>query len=184
MDGIQTSSRSRIRRGGVLLELLLAIALFAAAASFTLSSLRAALDSVARAERRARAYDAAASRLAELDAGLIAVGDLGDDLEVDADLLVSVEVEPSPASRSWIRAAISKRNVSGRVGWGVMLAEKCERPASPTATSVCRPAIVAVDRSTSGGEAGHRAAGPSSTDSATMRPSMATRCCQRSPGHV
>jgi type II secretory pathway pseudopilin PulG len=98
MDGIQTSSRSRIRRGGVLLELLLAIALFAAAASFTLSSLRAALDSVARAERRARAYDAAASRLAELDAGLIAVGDLGDDLEVDADLLVSVEVEPSPAS--------------------------------------------------------------------------------------
>ena len=98
MDGIQTSSRSRIRRGGVLLDLLLAIALFAAAASFTLSSLRAALDSVARAERRARAYDAAASRLAELDAGLIAVGDLGDDLEVDADLLVSVEVEPSPAS--------------------------------------------------------------------------------------
>ncbi len=98
MDGIRTSSRSRIRRGGVLLELLLAIALFAAAASFTLSSLRAALDSVARAERRARAYDAAASRLAELDAGLIAVGDLGDDLEVDADLLVSVEVEPSPAS--------------------------------------------------------------------------------------
>ncbi len=98
MDGIRTSSRSRIRRGGVLLELLLAIALFAAAASFTLSSLRAALDSVARAERRARAYDAAASRMAELDAGLIAVGDLGDDLEVDADLLVSVEVEPSPAS--------------------------------------------------------------------------------------
>ena len=26
------------------------------------------------------------------------MGDLGDDLEVDADLLVSVEVEPSPAS--------------------------------------------------------------------------------------
>lgn len=113
MDGIRTSSRSRIRRGGVLLELLLAIALFAAAASFTLSSLRAALDSVARAERRARAYDAAASRLAELDAGLIAVGDLGDDLEVDADLLVSVEVEPSPASDLVrARAVVRDRSVS------------------------------------------------------------------------
>lgn len=114
MDGIRTASRSRIRRGGgVLLELLLAIALFAAAASFTLSSLRAALDSVARAERRARAYDAAASRLAELDAGLVAVGDLGDDLEVDADLLVSVEVEPSPGSDLVrARAVVRDRSLS------------------------------------------------------------------------
>jgi type II secretory pathway pseudopilin PulG len=114
MDGIRTASRSRIRRGGgVLLELLLAIALFAAAASFTLSSLRAALDSVARAERRARAYDAAASRLAELDAGLIAVGDLGEDLEVDGDLLVAVEVEPSPASDLVrARAVVRDRSVS------------------------------------------------------------------------
>lgn len=113
MDGIRTASRSRIRRGGVLLELLLAIALFAAAASFTLSSLRGALDSVARAERRARAYDAAASRLAELDAGLVAVGDLGDDLEVDADFLVSVEVEPSPGSDLVrARAVVRDRSLS------------------------------------------------------------------------
>jgi type II secretory pathway component PulJ len=123
MDGIRTASRSRIRRGGgVLLELLLAIALFAAAASFTLSSLRAALDSVARAERRARAYDAAASRLAELDAGLIAVGDLGEDLEVDGDLLVAVEVEPSPAS-DLVRARAVVRDRSLPAGEAPVITE-------------------------------------------------------------
>jgi type II secretory pathway pseudopilin PulG len=64
-------------RGAVLLELLLSIAIFAAAATFTLSALGSALDGVRRAELRARAADLAESRLAELEAGLVAIGDLG-----------------------------------------------------------------------------------------------------------
>ncbi|MFM1821876.1 MAG: hypothetical protein RI967_142 [Planctomycetota bacterium] len=67
----------RPRAGGILLELLLAIAIFAAAATFTLGAMRDALDGVRRAELRARALDLAATRLAEVDAGLLSIGDLG-----------------------------------------------------------------------------------------------------------
>lgn len=67
----------RPRAGGILLELLLAIAIFAAAATFTLGAMRDALDGVRRAELRARAIDLAATRLAEIDAGLLSIGDLG-----------------------------------------------------------------------------------------------------------
>ena len=109
MAGITPRTRARGHRsGGVMLELLLAIALFVMAASFTLSSLRSALDSMRRAELRARAYDAAASRLAELDAGLIAVSDLGEALAVDGDLAVTVEIEPSPGS-TLVRARATVR---------------------------------------------------------------------------
>ena len=52
----------RPRAGGILLELLLAIAIFAAAATFTLGAMRDALDGVRRAELRARAIDLAATR--------------------------------------------------------------------------------------------------------------------------
>lgn len=68
----------RSRAGGILLELLIAIAMFAAAATLTLGAMRDALDGVRRAELRARAMDLAATRLAEVDAGLIPIGDLGD----------------------------------------------------------------------------------------------------------
>ncbi|RLS96729.1 MAG: hypothetical protein DWI12_01475 [Planctomycetota bacterium] len=66
----------RARRGGILLELLLAIAMFAGAATFTMSALRSALDGVRRAELRARACDLAASKLAQLDAGLVSASEL------------------------------------------------------------------------------------------------------------
>ena len=101
-------------RGGILLELLLAIALFATAASFTLSAMRNALDSIRRAELRARAFDLAASRLAELDAGLVSVGDLGNDKGAadTGDLSVEVEVVPSPTS-SLARARATVRDRSG-----------------------------------------------------------------------
>ncbi len=99
----------RARRGGILLELLLAIAMFAGAATFTMSALRSALDGVRRAELRARACDLAASKLAQLDAGLVSASELSgsssasnessstpsagaDDLSVEVVLLPSASV--------------------------------------------------------------------------------------------
>jgi type II secretory pathway component PulJ len=111
------SGVSSWRRGGILLELLLAIALFATAASFTLSAMRNALDSIRRAELRARAFDLAASRLAELDAGLVSVGDLGNDKSSadTGDLSVEIEVVPTPTS-SLARARATVRDRSGGRG--------------------------------------------------------------------
>lgn len=95
MDGIRYSTAARRRAaGGILLELLLSIGLFAVAAAFTLSAMRTAVDSIGRVELRARAFDLAASRLAELDAGLIAAGDLGEASEPVDGLVVSVEIVP------------------------------------------------------------------------------------------
>ena len=100
MDGRPPSSRARVRRGGgVLLELLLAIAMFAAAAAFTTSAMRSAIDGVRRAELRARAFDLAATRLAELDAGLVASGDLGDDRPRADGLAVRLEFLPGEGGR-------------------------------------------------------------------------------------
>lgn len=111
MDGTKPRPSARVRRGGgILLELLLAIALFATAASFTLSAMRSALDGIRRAELRARAFDLAASRLAELDAGLVATGDLGDESDEIDGLVVSIEVIPSPTS-SLARARATVREV-------------------------------------------------------------------------
>jgi type II secretory pathway component PulJ len=86
-----TPARTR-RGGGILLELLLAIALFATAASFTLSAMRGAVDAIRRAELRARAFDLASTRLAELDAGMVAIGDLGEARPREDGLSVTVEI--------------------------------------------------------------------------------------------
>lgn len=116
MDGTRPSHRPRARRGGgILLELLLAIALFAAAASFTLSALRSAVDGIRRAELRARAFDLAATRLAELDAGLVAIGDLGNDRARGDGLSVTVELV-GEAADTLSRARATVRDASGGEG--------------------------------------------------------------------
>jgi type II secretory pathway component PulJ len=80
------------RRGGVLLEILLAIALFAGAAIFTLGALRNALAGTQRASVRMRAVDLAASRMAGLEQGI----EREEDGEPDPDgLRVVVETDPS-----------------------------------------------------------------------------------------
>jgi len=109
----QTGARSR-RRGGILLELLLAIALFAAAASFTTSAMRSAVDGIRRTELRARAFDLAATRLAELDAGLIAASDLGEDRPRADGLSVRVEILPG-AGVGLSRARATVRDFSDAV---------------------------------------------------------------------
>jgi len=79
------------RRGSVLLEILLAIALFAGAAVFTLMALRNALAGTQRASWRMRAVDLAASRMAELELGLVE-----EEAEADPDgLRVVVDTEAS-----------------------------------------------------------------------------------------
>jgi len=107
-DGLASRTRARIRRGGgILLELLLAIALFAAAAAFTTSAMRSALDGIRRAELRARAFDLAATRLAELDAGLVASGDLAEERPREDGLAVKLEILPaSGAGLSRARATV------------------------------------------------------------------------------
>ena len=81
------------RRGSVLLEILLSIALFAGAAVFTLMALRNALAGTQRSAVRMRAVDLAASRMAEIERGIE-----GDEEATAADpdgLRMAVETEPS-----------------------------------------------------------------------------------------
>ena len=60
-----------MRRGALLLETLLALALFVGAAGYTLVVLRDAIASTDRLERRAEALDLAGSRLAAIEAGIV-----------------------------------------------------------------------------------------------------------------
>lgn len=112
-DGRKSRTRAR-RGGGILLELLLAIALFAAAASFTTSAMRSAVDGIRRTELRARAFDLAATRLAELDAGLVAASDLGEDRPRADGLSVRVEILPG-AGEGLSRARATVRDVGDAV---------------------------------------------------------------------
>ena len=96
-------------------------------------------------------------------------------------------VDPSHTGGSLIRQAISKSKVSASPGWREMLAEKCDRPASPTARIAGPFGVSSVESSTSGGEAGHDRSRPSavcSCEVAKGTPSMLTLCRQRSPCQV
>jgi prepilin-type N-terminal cleavage/methylation domain-containing protein len=64
------------RRGSILLETLLAIVLFVAAALFALAALRSALDATHRNALKARAADAARTAIASLEAGLVTDSEL------------------------------------------------------------------------------------------------------------
>jgi hypothetical protein len=64
------------RRGGILFEIVLAVALFAGAAAYTLASVRSVFSTLDQTRRRQGAVDLARSKLAELEAGLINIADL------------------------------------------------------------------------------------------------------------
>ena len=64
------------RRGALLLEVLLSIALFAGASAFALGAARSVFDALDRAQRQQEAVDIAMSKMAELEAALITVRDL------------------------------------------------------------------------------------------------------------
>ncbi len=117
----------RPRAGGVLLELLIAIALFAAAATFTLGAMRDALDGVRRAELRARAMDLAATRLAEVDAGLLSVGDLG-----GSD--VGAGVVDAPAGADQLTVSLSVVREDGAAAGPVLVRAIVRDASSPDRT--------------------------------------------------
>lgn len=76
--------RSKVpsRTGGILLETMLALAVFVAAGSLVLGVMTDCTRAIARAERLASAVDCARSLMAEFEAGLRSMGDLaGGDLE-------------------------------------------------------------------------------------------------------
>ena len=113
MRGGLQARRGR-RRGGILLEVTLAIAIFAAAGSITLAATRSVFRSLDRSRRLLEAVDLARSRLSELEAGLIDLADLrsndfltlgsgdfgtGVDLE-PIDLALAVEVTIGFATRT------------------------------------------------------------------------------------
>jgi hypothetical protein len=118
--GALRRSAARRARGGILLELLVSIAIFAAGAALTLTALQSALDGVRRAELRARAEDLAASRLAELDAGLVSIGDLRDSGDGDGDdaarldddaLSVTIEILPAPGAARGSALSLARATV-------------------------------------------------------------------------
>jgi hypothetical protein len=65
-----------IRRGAVLFELLVSIAIFLTASAFTLGAVRSVVGTLDRSRREAIAVDIACSKMAELEAGLITLSDL------------------------------------------------------------------------------------------------------------
>jgi len=66
----------RARRGGILLEVVLAIALFAGAAAFALASVRSVFNTLEQARLLQEAIDLARSKMGELEAGLITLADV------------------------------------------------------------------------------------------------------------
>lgn len=79
------------RRSAVLLELMLAMALFVGAAVFALGSARSVLISIEHNHKRLEAVDLLRSRLAELEAGIISLADLraGESVPSTVDLATS-----------------------------------------------------------------------------------------------
>lgn len=64
------------RRGGVLLEVMLAVSLFVGAAAFTLGCVRSVIRTLERSRLQQEAIDLARSRLAELESGLTTLAGL------------------------------------------------------------------------------------------------------------
>ena len=71
------------RRGGVLFEVMLAVALFVGAATFTLASVRSVTRTLERTRLQQEAVDFARSRMAELEAGLTTLGGIRGDADTD-----------------------------------------------------------------------------------------------------
>ena len=94
--------RSR-RRGGLLLETLIAIAIFVGVATFALGAVRDGILAAERAKLRIAAVDLASSRIAAVEAGLISPYGSDDDSGIEAEefdelpspFRIEMEAEPS-----------------------------------------------------------------------------------------
>ncbi|MCH8822276.1 MAG: hypothetical protein IH984_02095 [Planctomycetes bacterium] len=110
MNQLSIRTTRKSRRGALLLEVLLSIALFSGTAAFTLGAANSVFDALDRAKREQEAIDIARSKMAELQTGMINIRDLRSDwsgdigsYKADADfdslessLRWTIEVQTSP----------------------------------------------------------------------------------------
>ena len=95
------------RFGGVLFEVLVSIAIFAAAASFVLSAVRSAIDAQQRSLRQQQAVDLAVSLMAELEIGTLNLTELREGIPREL------------GSFENFSELIDQRMAGGLPGWGV-----------------------------------------------------------------
>ena len=97
-----------MRRGALLLEVLVSIAIFVAAAAFCVRATSDAVDALDRTERRLVAADLARSAMAQLQAGVLSLADLrdgtvfGEDRDDDRLMTIGqwrIEVRTRPSLR-------------------------------------------------------------------------------------
>ena len=79
------------RRGGLLLETLVAVAIFVGVATFSLAAVRDGIAAAERARLRLVAVGLATSRIAEVEAGLVSPWSVGEADELDEDSAFDVE---------------------------------------------------------------------------------------------
>jgi hypothetical protein len=106
------------RRGGILLEMVLAIGLFAGAAIFVLGTLRQASDSMRLAAAKQEALDEARSLMARLEVGLINVADLREgSAELARHETLAIRVRNAPTEfrgLTLIEIEVTEREAPGR----------------------------------------------------------------------
>lgn len=97
-----------LRRGAILLEVLVSLAIVVGVSAFAIRAVGDSERAVDRADRRRRCMDVAASVMAMLDAGLIGVGDLRgnqlpevDGLPLDDGSAVPLEMEAVTQRTKW-----------------------------------------------------------------------------------
>jgi len=96
------------RRGAMLLEVLVSLAIVVGVSAFALKAVGDSEQAIDRADRRRRCMDVAASVTAMLDVGLIGVGDLRgrqlpevDGLPLDEGAATPLELEAATARTQW-----------------------------------------------------------------------------------
>lgn len=103
-------------RGGVLFEVMLAVALFVGAAAFTLASVRSVTRTLERTRLQQEAVDLARSRLAELEAGLTTLGGLRGETDGGDDSLASDDdIAASNAPQRWRLEVSTARSEFGNL---------------------------------------------------------------------
>ena len=106
------------RRGGILLEILLSIAIFSGAAAFTLGAARSVLDGLDRSQRRQQMLDLARTRIAELECGLVTIAEVREEgrAGTDGGYVVDVETERTQfAGRTLVIMTVREAEGGGAV---------------------------------------------------------------------
>ena len=83
-----------LRRGGLLLETLIGLAIFVGVATFSLAAVRDGIAAAERARLRLVAVGLATSRIAEIEAGIVSPLAVGESDALDED--AGFDAEPSP----------------------------------------------------------------------------------------